>query len=179
MSRKSIGSGARAWWHGLQPPPIGQGVGDRGAIARLRRSSTILDALSEQATHRLLRMVKADDYDTRPVVTAAMVLASVRKDDPDITVARRLGLGGEKRIISPLRFKRLVAATDPDDALSQFRRLVRMLDNRVNVFDLADSVYDWTDAVRGAQRRYRWMLDFHGALEAAEAGDADAEEQVA
>ncbi|MGE0856397.1 MAG: type I-E CRISPR-associated protein Cse2/CasB, partial [Hyphomicrobiaceae bacterium] len=119
---------AWGWWKSLQPDDANGQRGDRATLARLKRASSILEALSEPAVAELYRRFEfrhADSNGPRAALIAA-VLAHVRKDDEKRTpLARAIGAprGGEdsQPLVTPLRFKRIVAAREPDDLLIAFR----------------------------------------------------------
>jgi CRISPR system Cascade subunit CasB len=65
--------------------------------------------------------------------------------------------------MSPLRFKRLLAATEDQDLMIAFRRAVALAGKRnIDVGDVAVSLLDWSD-----RRRMRWAFDYYGAGSAA------------
>ena len=71
----------------------------------------------------------------------AVVLAHVRESDNQ-RLAGVIGVpnGGkpEDAMLKPLRFKRLMAATDIEDMMTGFRRVVQMLDGKkANIRDIA------------------------------------------
>lgn len=174
---KEIGEQAGAWWAELQPVPERGIPGDRGSLAALRRATTLAEAASVQAAHRLRFSVKAAPYEIDRIMAVAMVLASVRTNDTDHSVARllatkHLNAGRDRPLLSPIRFKLLMRANEHEGVVRQFRRMVRLLDDTVNVPDLAQSIFDWTDEWCGERCRYRWQLDYHGALEGAQFGNA-------
>jgi CRISPR system Cascade subunit CasB len=166
-------SAARAWWASLQPQ-AGDGrvrPGDRAALARLRRAASIIEAMVEPATadlHRRMGLITKSHSPQRSALLAA-VLAHVRSDNPATTVAGAIGKarggGASTPLISPLRFKRLVAAREPDDVLVVFRRLAAILDHTANVGDLARLLLTFTDPdERHADiARVCFAFDYHGA----------------
>ncbi|UHC20437.1 type I-E CRISPR-associated protein Cse2/CasB (plasmid) [Methylobacterium currus] len=144
---------------------------DRGALARLRRASTPLDALDEAAVfalHRALGYGQARAEETLPLVAvAAAVLAHVRDHDPTAKPARAVGRASladhtfETAALSPLRLKRLLQAREPEDLLRQMRRLVALARGRLDVGALAVLILDWGEEVRGPLLRSRFAYDYH------------------
>jgi CRISPR system Cascade subunit CasB len=66
---------------------------------------------------------------------------------------------GERPPMSPLRFKRLLAATEDQDLMAAFRRAIRLAGaHNINVGDVAESILDWSE-----RRRMRWAFDYYGA----------------
>jgi CRISPR system Cascade subunit CasB len=93
----------------------------------------------------------------------AAVLAHIRSDAPvtDSGHRRRFAeiLGGNPPLMSPLRFKRLLAATSDQDLLIVFRRAVALAGSKnISVEDVAASLFDWSD-----RRRMRWAFDYYDA----------------
>lgn len=102
----------------------------------------------------------------------AAVLAHVRDDDPKKTrIATAIGSPrageGSTALITPLRFKRLITARDPEDLLIVFRRAVAILGRRANVKDLARALLTFTDNRLGVVARTRFAFEYHGAGDAA------------
>jgi CRISPR system Cascade subunit CasB len=147
------------WWQQITD----EEHGDRGARARLRRCGTIAEAMTEQPTILLFRRMGARSPDDLPsVALVAAVLAHVRKDDPELSIARRVGpdntAATEPGKLSPGRFRRLTLAATPDERLTAFRRLVRLCDGTINVSDCVDALLYWTE-----KRKTRWVYDYWNA----------------
>ncbi len=160
---------ARRWWEMLQNTRNGtpNPTRDPAALARLRRAATPIDALEEPSVFDLYKKLgfSRSEVDRRlpRVAAAAAVLAHIRTDaEPGGGYRRRFAemLGqGERPIMSPLRFKRLLAATEDQDLMIAFRRAVMLAGARnINVGDVAASILDWSD-----RRRMRWAFDYYGA----------------
>jgi CRISPR system Cascade subunit CasB len=163
---------ARRWWEMLQntrkdgtPNP----ARDPGALARLRRAATPVVALEEPNVFDLYKKLGfgRGDVDRRlpRVAAAAAVLAHIRTDamPGDNGFRRRfaemLGRGGDRPLMSPLRFKRLLTATEDQDLLIAFRRAVALAGGRnIDVGDVAASLLDWSE-----RRRMGWAFDYYGA----------------
>jgi CRISPR system Cascade subunit CasB len=151
----------RDWWRELQPSPADGRRGDPGALARLRRAASPIEALQEPRTVALLRRLGRPERLADRVALCAMVLAHVRDDEPGVAMARRLGPEdvddpNSRGRLSALRFKRLLAAQTADEMLVQFRRVVALADGRADVAELADALLDWSD-----DRRRRWIFAYH------------------
>ncbi len=163
---------AKRWWEQLRPREVnGRSIpGDRAALARLRRASNVMEAASEPATGDLYRRLKFSDPtgDLPRAALIAAVLAHVKKDpEKTILIARAIGSprGGEETtaLITPLRFKRLVSAREPDDLLVAFRRVVAILGGTANVADLARQLLSWTAEHHRDLARTRFAFEYHGA----------------
>ena len=160
---------ARRWWRSLQPDEQTGQRGDRAALARLRRAGSALEAAAEPATADLFGklMFEHPERDLARAALVAAVLAHVRRDDGATTVARAMGAprGGDDTtaLLTPLRFKRLIAAREPDDLLIGFRRAVAILGDTANVKDLARQLLAWTDERHSDRARTLFAFDYHGA----------------
>ena len=156
------GPQAAAWWRELQPKD-GQGErrsGDRGALARLRRCATVMQAASEPATLALCRKLAAGEAGLDRVALLAAVLAHVREERFDLTVARQIGVQQDNTAaMSDLRFRRLLQADTPDERLIGFRRLVALAGRKLNVADLAAGLWHWSEE----RERLRWIYTYHEA----------------
>ena len=156
------GPQAAAWWRELQPreKPGERRSGDRGALARLRRCATVMQAASEPATLALCRRLGTGEADLERAALIAAVLAHVREEHFNPTVARQIGVQqGNVAVMSDLRFRRLVQAETPDERLIGFRRLVALAGRKTNVADLAAGLWRWGDE----RERLRWIYAYHDA----------------
>jgi CRISPR system Cascade subunit CasB len=171
MTAKSSDPAAIAvgWWRASQPyrhDGRPNPTADRAALARLRRAD-LKAAMVDPATLALFRALHLRSPDDLPrVAVTAAVLATVREDDPATHPARRLGIdpadpNGRPRL-SPLRFQRLMLATDDDERLTLFRRAVHLAEGRINVRGLAEALLSWTE-----DRRRRWIFHYYAAGAAA------------
>ena len=160
--RPRWGAIALGWWAVLQPGE--KRKGDAAALARLRRASTPGEAMLQSAAIELAGAL-AWRGDWAPVAELAALLAHVRSNDSKRRVAQALGARGaskDPRLMSELRFRRLLLAAPGEERMATFRRAIRMVDGRTNVADLAESLLTWDHPVQGEQRRVRWMFDYVG-----------------
>jgi CRISPR system Cascade subunit CasB len=161
---------ARRWWAELQGADQKEGsqrAANPAALALLRRASTPTDAIEEPAVFDLYKRLgfgrhQIDRWLSRVAVVAA-VLAHIRTDASatDSGHPRRFAeiLGGTPPLMSPLRFKRLLAATNDQELLIVFRRAVALAGAKnISIEDVAASLLDWSD-----RRRMRWAFDYYGA----------------
>lgn len=151
---------------------------DRGGRARLRRAASPDAVVFVPAFHRLLADLGEAGFDvsghrTRERLAAvAGLVARVEADDStEKSVATQLGKPrGERRgpPVSRLRFSRLVAQSDLTDLYPVLARVLPLVDKRVNIASLADSVLSWGDVTRR-----RWAYDyFHVAPERTDRSEA-------
>lgn len=140
------GDAARRWWRSLQGEDT-QGnakPGDRAALARLRRA-TPASALADEATFGLFEALgygsgMADRKRLPRVATLACLLAHVRKN-ASAPFGRAIGRASlsdpGSAALKPLRFQSLIVAEGEEDILRAFRRALAILDDAVDVADLA------------------------------------------
>lgn len=161
---KTSGAIALTWWTLLQPDRDAGRKGDTGTLARLRRAS-LIDAMSEEAVVRLHRRLGLTRQQFPRAALVACVLAHVRDHEPRLKVARAAGppSNQENGVLSALRFRRLLTIRGEEDCAIAFRRLVALLGGKVNVRDLAESLLDWSDDIKGDRRRTRWAFDYYDA----------------
>ncbi len=156
----TVGETARRWWRRHQPDAPRP---DAAGFAQLRRAVTPVEALMVPATHALdaaLAEARPDrSRDWQALGVLAATLAHVRVDAP---ARRTAAIFGEKRgdrpVLSPLRFQRLLQADGWPARMAAFRRAIAVADGHANVADLADSLLAWTDIART-----RWMFAYFGA----------------
>lgn len=170
---KDAGFRALGWWRALQPAPEANRPGDRAALARLRRCSTVSEAMLETSALLLFQAVEATVANDLPTVAlAAAVLAHVRNDRLDTSVARLIGPGSietpETALLKPLRFRRLMEAGSLDERLAAFRRLAALAGGSLPVRDLAEALLDWSD-----RRRTRWVFEYWNTIPPAAAAPAN------
>lgn len=160
--------GAYEWWFELTPDPKRSHAGNRGALARLRRCGSVAEAMQETATMALFRRCEANHpLDLPAIALTAAVLAHVRRDQPGVSIARRIGPESpdkpESALMKPLRFRRLLEAGDDEELLIVFRRLVALMGNEANVRELSRALFDWTHPHRQDEIRRRWIFAYWNA----------------
>lgn len=163
MNRREEGEAAARWWRELADPtnPTKRGAA-RAALAQLRRAASPIDALMEPSTIDLARRLeRTSAVRINRVGMVAAVLSHVRENIP-VSVARACGPTSledpDSAKLKHGRFRRLLQSSD-DDLIDQMRRLVHLLDQKVNVADLAASILRWGDD----RERRRWALDYYQA----------------
>ena len=173
--KKPWGVIARHWWKDMQPDG---NRADPAALAMLRRASTPVEALMlpVPAVMRLRALLAEADWhgSEKRLGVLAATLAHVRKDRPDIRMARLLGppAPGAAPILSPLRFQRLLAAEGEEELMIQFRRIVAIADRTANIDDLTKSILKWDE-----DRKVRWVFAYWGdSASGQQAAQQEAEE---
>lgn len=142
------------WWHDLD--------NHRGDRAALRRAASIDQVFFNPAFHRLWRGLKGTSWqrEVRVALIAALA-ARVRQHDGGRSFATQLGsppAGREKAALSGLRFRRLIQAREPSEVLQGCARAIAMCNNRVNLTNLAESIYWWNDRIHK-----QWAFDYYDA----------------
>lgn len=173
--RKGRPEACRDWWRELQREwPNGETnhQADPGALARLRRASSPMEAAQEMQTialYRRLHGAKFNEQKLAATAVVAAVLAHIRKntadedsDDRGKSTAELLGRG-DPPVMSPLRMRRLTSARDARETLRGFREAVALLKGRAPVADVAISILDWLDDFQADRRKTRWLYAYHGA----------------
>jgi len=159
---------ACGWWRAMTPAPERQHPGNRGALARLRRCATIAEAMQQRETLDLFRRCGAtDERDLAGISLTAAVLAHLRADKLGLPVARQLGPDNpdqpETAVLKPLRFRRLLETTEPDDSLAAFRRLLALAGGEANLSDLTHALLGWLHPHRAADIKRRWVFSYWNA----------------
>jgi CRISPR system Cascade subunit CasB len=138
---KPLGKVLQQWWTDLQ-----ERNGDR---AELRRAETVADVILLPAFHRAcVRFKPFFKEDEQWEVRLAAVLglmAHIRHTHPEQALA--LQMAGSPPVVSELRFRRLIQRDRADLYVSMIR-VLRMLGNKANLHDVANSVYYWGDKVK-------------------------------
>lgn len=163
---------AQDWWRDLDSR-------DRAGRARLKRAD-FDGAMIDEATLRLFRRLgRRTPRDLSRIAALAAVLAAVREDTGRSTpFARQIGFSkmpadpqkpeaDNKPVLSVLRFKRLMSATDDADLARQFRRAVDLLGGKANIEDLERVVLRW----HRPETRRGFAFDYFGAGIAAPSRD--------
>lgn len=197
---RSCAEAAREWWLGMQPSRADGRTNpgaDRAGLSQLRRAAGVADMLGHGAVLDLYRRCgfrrqHAECY--LPWVAAvALVLAYVRKSEPGArqfaaAVGRRKFEDEASAPMSGLRFRRLLAAREPDDVVRQLRRALALQRRAaekavagddgsrrgIDVGQLAADILAWPDPDAGARVRTRWAFDYHAAGVAAPIPATDA-----
>lgn len=149
------------WWRELQPNLTSGYRGDREAVAKLRHADNIMAASLQPAAIKLCRDLGAQPGDMSCIGLIAAVLADLRFDEVILPIARALGSPEDKPLCSPLRFRRILEATDLDVQLTALRRALALLKHKGHVKDLIDSLLDWNDPDQRDVRRQRWLYDYY------------------
>lgn len=165
--KPSWGKQCADWWLSLQrhwPDGTTNPAADAGALARLRRAATIVEAAQEPQTIALYRRLHGAQFNERQLEATAVVatvLSGIRSNVAG-SIAERLG-EGDQPVMSPLRMRRLTSARNAKETLRGFREAVALLGGAAPVADVASSIFDWLDDDRADRRKTRWLYHYHSA----------------
>jgi CRISPR system Cascade subunit CasB len=143
----------KQWWDLLQDC--------RGDRAMLRRCAHPVEVAFCPAYHRLRsRLIeKAGPVWDDSLCLVAGLAAHIRELDVSSPFAAQSATprgNSTKAPLSETRFRRILKADSTDDRYRFLIRVVRLLDNRCNMFSLADGVYHWNDTVRR-----NWAISYY------------------
>lgn len=152
-----LGDALFRWWKSLDD--------NRGDRAELRRCEDLLQVMQTAAFQRVRRLLlemglKPEDGERDRLAAVIGLLAHVTSA-ADVAVQKALPRlaevfsEGDKPAVSPLRFRQLLDARTDDELFTRLRRVLPLVKDRVNLFDLANAVFYWGDAVRK-----RWVYDY-------------------
>lgn len=147
-----------AWWADLQERP-----GDRAA---LRRSSNPVEVVFCPAFHSLLGDLRSAGYPLGSDGAAGLAVVSglaahVREVSAEGSLARQMAApraAGTGARLSGLRFRRLLAIPSREELFPALVRVIRLLDGRIDLPDLARSSFWWGD-----HTRKRWAYEYYDA----------------
>jgi CRISPR system Cascade subunit CasB len=143
------------WWHGLEQR--------RGHRAELRRCSDLMQVMQTEAFHAARSRLIAGGLplsDSRnPRLAAITALAAHVRALSDASLAESFS-SGDKAAVSPLRFRQILEAGDDDELFTRLRRVLPLINGRVNLAAMAGNVWYWGDAVRK-----RWVYDYNWPVE--------------
>lgn len=138
------------WWKNLDQ--------DRGERAKLRRCKTELEVCFQPSYIRLCQ--KLPSFSREKLASIAGLLAHI-KNLSDQKIAKQMSApkNGDQPTLSEIRFRRLVACETLDELYPFMRRALPLLDNKLNIKDLAISLYFWN-----GQTRKRWVYDYYSNI---------------
>lgn len=138
---KPLGVALQQWWTDLQTR--------NAERAELRRAQTVADVMLlpvfQRACMRFKPFFQEDEQWESRLAAVLGVLAHIRHPNPEQPLA--LQMAGNPPVVSELRFRRLIQR-DRTDLYVSMIRVLRMLGNKANLHDVANSVYYWGDKVK-------------------------------
>lgn len=161
----SVGFICLKWWKELNPKTEKESGevthrGDPATLARLRRAANPVSALQQSEAIRLAKKLGCTNANLEGLArigAIAGVLAHIRTNDKSQSIAKALGpqKKDEPGAMSILRFRNLLAATDPEDQMREMRRAVKLLKGKVNIYELANAMFYWGD-----KERINWTYNY-------------------
>ncbi len=147
------------WWSEC----IGDRAAPAGPRAELRRARTIEEVVFVPLFHDLRRRLMTTGWRmTDRLALVAGVLARVGEHDGASAFPSQMAVLAEgsrnRPRVTPSRFRRILRLGDEDrdELFLQIRRIVALLNGKVNVGDLADSLYWWNERTRKS-----WALKYY------------------
>lgn len=131
------------WWESLKEK---QGRADR---ARLRRAESPNDVLLTESFFRFLQGMPSEWSVPENLPASALVaavLAHVDAHHDDKSFAKQLAAPKkltDRPHMSVLRFQQLQKSRDPDEFFRRMLKAVRLAENQINIYSLADSILQW------------------------------------
>ena len=137
----ALGKALTDWWTELQD--------NNAARAELRRAKTVADVVLlphfQRSCHRFQPFFQHERRWQERLAMILGLLSHVQKES-DHTLPRRMA--GDPPELSELRFRRLIQYKKREDIYLPMIRVIRKLDKKVNLHDLAYSIYYWGDKVK-------------------------------
>lgn len=184
-TKPTRGERALTWWRANCE--LANNNVDPATRARLRRARSHTDVLRVPPAIWLARQLgaaseKGPDWYLHAVLDLTRVLAHVKEHEtrhpmdaagwqqfpsnPDSMTP------DQRPRLAEARFKRLLAASDGEEKVDAFVRLIALLGGTINVEQLAKDFLDWNHPDRGPRVRERWAFHYFGAAAAAPSSDS-------
>ena len=124
---------------------------NKGDRAELRRCATPDDVLLTKGFRTILqssgRVNDFNEFELIALACAAGVLSHVKEHDENASsFARQMAKnkeGSDKPIVSELRLSRLQKSYSWEEFYRRLIRVIKMLDNKLNVLAIADAIFHW------------------------------------
>ena len=134
----ALGVILKKWWINLQDQK-----GDRAAF---RRACLLFKPF-----------FKSENYWENRLAFILGLLSHVREES-DEKLTEGMAKGKDKPIFSELRFRRLIRQ-DRENLYTPMIRVLRILNNKANLYDVANSVYHWSPDVKK-----RWAFNYFSTV---------------
>lgn len=139
------------WWQALQD--------NKGGRAELRRAKELEQVFFLPEFYNLYNRLTPMQWRSREkLALLAGVLAHVRTEAVQ-SVAEQMassGKSGSKAVLSGLRFRRLLRHETPQELYGPMIRVIRLLDKKINIADLAQSLYWWN-----SRTKMNWSMAYY------------------
>lgn len=155
----AIGKVLAEWWQGLED--------DRASRAILRRATRPTEVALSAPYQRLYRHLRAVGWNPDDktwlddkLATAIGLLAHVKEDSPGLKPPKAMSqkkAGEDRPAVSELRFLRLLDSRDLDGLYDGLRRVLPLMERRVDVLAFANDLLNWGDEVKKSWAyAYEW-----------------------
>ena len=144
------------WWLDLED--------DRGARAHFRRAKNVQDIFMLPYFYSAYNQFSKEHNEVKLNEQLAMVLgliSHVREEENGLRIAERMATllpNSKQPLFSELRFRRLLQC-DRKELYVRMIRIIRLLNGKCNLYDIAQSCYYWGDKVKR-----NWALDYFSLL---------------
>jgi CRISPR system Cascade subunit CasB len=140
---KPVGQALQDCWKTLQ-----ENRGERAELRRCRSPNEVaLTPMFSRFCQRLQPLMDKDILWHERIAAILGLLAHVEKESSLRLAEQMSERKGEGVVVSELRFRRLLQC-DRDKLYGSLIRVLHMLNQTANIFDLARSVYFWEDKVK-------------------------------
>ena len=127
---------------------IQQNRGERAELCRAKSlNDIILLPVFQRTCFRLRQFFQYEKHWQYRLASVIGLLAHVRDEEEKVLAEQMAGKGKPKPAISELRFRRLLQR-DREELYTSMVRVLRLLNNKANLYDLANSVYYWGDRIK-------------------------------
>lgn len=124
---------------------------EKGERAYLRRSYTLTEIMLSPAFHRLLNQLGRDKIPEYKYPKLAIIAGLISRIEPKRESEQKLGAemgspgkSSKKPNVAELRMRRILACDDLEELYMLLRRALALIDNHVNIPDLASIIWNWT-----------------------------------
>jgi CRISPR system Cascade subunit CasB len=140
---KPVGQALQDFWKTLQ-----ENRGERAELRRCRSpNEVVLTPMFSRFCCRLQALMEKEAYWQDRIAAILGLLAHIETESPLRLPEQMSERKGEGVVVSELRFRRLLQC-DRDKLYGSLIRVLHMLNQTANIFDLAGSVYFWGDKVK-------------------------------
>jgi CRISPR system Cascade subunit CasB len=139
------------WWKSLESNKKGR--------AELRRAKNLEHVFYLPEFYALYKKLSHLGWRSeKNIALVVSALSHVRFNVQSQTVSSQMAkpVGKSRAVFSDLRFRRLLQRDSADEMLIPIIRVIRMLDGKVNISDLAESLYWWN-----IHTKRKWALDYY------------------
>ena len=143
-----MGKMLHKWWLELED--------DRASRAVLRRCATLDAVTLSDAYQRFYRYMlacnawpaDAENWQKDKLAAIAALLAHVKAEDTQRLPIKMSELSGDRPLVSEMRFRDLLKIDTPEDLYMSLRRTLPLIDNKANIYQLANDVCFWGDKIK-------------------------------